>query len=76
MELLGLLENRVQLLITEVNTLRIDNKRLQEELMLYQNIIQDKQSIGQELLSQQSANMQNIEHIEKLIKLIQDALPE
>ena len=73
MELLELLEQRVEALLTEVDGLR-ENRRLHAELATLQHSVEDADELRRQLAQEQEVRADALDRVDRLLKRIEGSL--
>ena len=73
MELLELLEQRVEALLTEVDGLRDENRRLHAELATLQHSVEDADELRRQL-AQEQVRADALDRVDRLLKRIEGSL--
>lgn len=74
MELLELLEQRVEALLTEVDGLRDENRRLHAELATLQHSVEDADELRRQLAQEQEVRADALDRVDRLLKRIEGSL--
>ena len=74
MELLELLEQRVEALLTEVDGLRDENRRLHAELATLQHCVEDADELRRQLAQEQEVRADALDRVDRLLKRIEGSL--
>lgn len=74
MELLELLEQRVEALLTEAEGLRDENRRLREEVAALQHSVEDADEVRRQLAQEQEVRADALARVDRLLKRIEGSL--
>lgn len=74
MELLELLEQRVEALLMEVEGLRDENRRLHEEMATLRHSVEDADELRRQLAQEQEVRADALNRVDRLLKRIEGFL--